>query len=188
MKHNKTKLGSLRSFIDKSALSSWILDSQTKKTTVRKHEMKNGARKCSSFQPSVVPPVEAQTYNDDQLCARRPCGYSAAHDLLVKARINSNKAAVIKNTPNKSNLCNLENLLKAVCRCIFHGISNAPTPAEANARIAMKRNNHLHEASSNTPPLLEIASLESELVGYVAGLRCLQNNSEGVCDGCDEAE
>lgn len=57
MKHSKIKLGSFNIFIGNSAFSSCSRDSQKKKPINIATEMRNGARKCASVHPSVVPPI-----------------------------------------------------------------------------------------------------------------------------------
>lgn len=68
--------------------------------------------------------------------------------------MNNNSDPVIKKTPTRSNRWNFEYLLSATCLPIFQGKRSAPTAADANARMAMNRNSHFQEASSNRPPLV----------------------------------
>lgn len=100
---------------------------------------------------SVGPSVRCTTWQrgKSQRCALE----NDLRYVLVRPRMNNSNDPVIKNTPTRSNLCNLENWLSATRFPIFQGNSRAPTPAEAKARMAMNRNSHFQEASSKRPPL-----------------------------------
>jgi hypothetical protein len=60
MKQSRIKLGSFKILIGRRAFSSSSWASQKKKEMKRKTEIRKGARKCASVQPSVVPPSVEQ--------------------------------------------------------------------------------------------------------------------------------